>query len=85
MPESVTLSEILKQVGSDDLVQALRRVGRGEQLLDPRLTNQVFAKLREMRKRERAEAFANLSEQELRVLALVTEGKTTVRSGRHYT
>jgi DNA-binding NarL/FixJ family response regulator len=29
---------VLKQVGSDDLVQALRRVGRGERLLDARLS-----------------------------------------------
>ena len=72
---------VLKQVGSDDLVRALRRVGRGERLLDPRLTNQVFAKLRQMRERERAEAFADLSEQELRVLALVTEGKTNREIG----
>ncbi len=73
---------VLKQVGSDDLVRALRRVGRGERLLDPRLTNQVFAKLRQMRERERAEAFADLSEQELRVLALVTEGKTNREIGK---
>jgi two-component system response regulator DevR len=72
---------VLKQVGSDDLVQALRRVGRGERLLDPRLTDQVFAKLREMRERERAEAFARLSGQELRVLALVAEGKTNREIG----
>jgi DNA-binding NarL/FixJ family response regulator len=72
---------VLKQVGSDDLVQALRRVGRGEQLLDPHLTRQVFAKLRQMREHERAEAFAGLSEQELRVLALVTEGKTNREIG----
>jgi two-component system response regulator DevR len=72
---------VLKQVGSDDLVQALRRVGRGEQLLDPHLTKQVFAKLRKMREHERAEAFAGLSEQELRVLALVAEGKTNREIG----
>jgi two-component system response regulator DevR len=72
---------VLKQVGSDDLVQALRRVGRGERLLDPHLTKQVFAKLREMRERERAEAFAGLSEQEFRVLALVAEGKTNREIG----
>jgi two-component system response regulator DevR len=72
---------VLKQVGSDDLVRALRRVGRGERLLDPRLTDQVFAKLRQMRERERAEAFSDLSEQELRVLALVTEGKTNREIG----
>ena len=73
---------VLKQVGSDDLVRALRRVGSGERLLDPRLTNQVFAKLRQMRQRERAAAFADLSEQELRVLALVTEGKTNREIGK---
>ncbi len=73
---------VLKQVGSDDLVQALRRVGRGERLLDPRLTKQVFTKLREMRERERAEAFAGLSERELEVLALVTEGKTNREIGK---
>jgi DNA-binding NarL/FixJ family response regulator len=72
---------VLKQVGSNDLVQALRRVGRGERLLDPHLTDRVFAKLREMRERERAEAFAGLSEQELRVLALVAEGKTNREIG----
>jgi len=75
-------SYVLKQVGSDDLVRALRRVGRGERLLDPRLTNQVFAKLRQMRERERVEAFSDLSEQELRVLALVTEGKTNREIGK---
>ena len=73
---------VLKQVGSDDLVQALRRVGRGERMLDPHLTDQVFAKLREMRERERAEAFADLSEQELHVLALVAEGKTNREIGQ---
>lgn len=73
---------VLKQVGSDDLVQALRRVGRGERLLDPHLTDRVFAKLRQMRERERAAAFAGLSEQELRVLALVAEGKTNREIGK---
>ena len=73
---------VLKQVGSDDLVQALRRVGRGERMLDPHLTDQVFAKLRKMRERERAEAFADLTEQELYVLALVAEGKTNREIGK---
>lgn len=73
---------VLKQVGSDDLVQALRRVGRGERLLDPHLTDRVFAKLRQMRERERAAAFAGLTEQELRVLALVAEGKTNREIGK---
>jgi DNA-binding NarL/FixJ family response regulator len=50
---------VLKQVGSDDLVRALERVGRGESLLDPSVTDRVFAKIREARWQERANAFAN--------------------------
>jgi hypothetical protein len=42
-------------------------------LLDPRLTNQVFAKLREMREHKRAEAFVGFSEQELHILAAETK------------
>jgi DNA-binding NarL/FixJ family response regulator len=64
---------VLKQVGNDDLIQAVETVGRGEALLDPSVTNKVLAKLRET---TRSEAFADLTEQELNVLALVANGKT---------
>ncbi len=73
---------VLKQIGSDDLVRALERVGQGESLLDPALTDKVFAKVREARRRERGEAFAALSEQEVRILALVAEGRTNAQIGR---
>jgi DNA-binding NarL/FixJ family response regulator len=72
---------VLKQIGSDDLVQALQRVGRGENLLDPALTNRVFAKVREARRRERAQAFADLTAQEMQILALVAEGQTNREIG----
>jgi DNA-binding NarL/FixJ family response regulator len=72
---------VLKQIGSADLLQALERVGRGESLLDPALTNRVFAKMREVRRQERAHAFADLSNQELQILALVAEGKTNREIG----
>ena len=64
---------VLKQVGNDDLLRAIETVARGGALLDPSVTGQVLAKLRDS---TRSEAFANLTDQELKVLALITQGKT---------
>lgn len=67
---------VLKQIGSDALLRALESVARGESLLDPALMNKVFARLREAARKERGQAFANLTEQEVKILALVAEGLT---------
>jgi two-component system response regulator DevR len=67
---------VLKQIGSDDLVRALESIGRGESLLDPALTQKLFQRVRESSRRAEDEAFADLNEQELRILALVSQGKT---------
>ncbi len=67
---------VLKQIGSDDLIRAIETVGRGEALLDPAVTQKVFERVREAARQEVAAAFANLTEQELRVLELVAEGRT---------
>ena len=67
---------ILKQIGSDDLINALSAIGRGEALLDPALTQKVFKRVREASRKATDEAFATLSDQELRILALISEGKT---------
>lgn len=72
---------VLKQIGSDDLIRALERVGRGESLIDPSLTDRIFAKVREARRQERAHAFAGLSGQEMQILALIAEGKTNREIG----
>lgn len=64
---------VLKQVGNDDLIRAINTVAQGNASLDPGVTGQVLAKLRES---TRSEAFADLSERELNVLALITQGKT---------
>ena len=64
---------VLKQVGNDDLVRAIETIARGDAMLDPTVTGQVLAKLRDS---TRSEAFTNLTDQELRVLALITQGKT---------
>ncbi|MGD2026775.1 MAG: response regulator transcription factor [Anaerolineales bacterium] len=67
---------ILKQIGSDDLINALDAIGRGESLLDPALTQKVFKRVREASRKATDEAFATLSDQELRILNLISEGKT---------
>lgn len=64
---------VLKQVGNDDLVRAIETVARGEALLDPSITGQVLAKLRQA---TRVEAFSDLTDQELKVLALIAKGNT---------
>ena len=72
---------VLKQIGSDDLIRALERVGEGESLLDPSLTERVFSKMREVRHQERAHAFADLSTQEMQILSLIADGQTNPEIG----
>ena len=72
---------VLKQIGSDALIRALEQVGRGESLLDPSVTDRVFAKMREVRQQERAHAFADLSAQEMQILGRVVEGETNREIG----
>jgi two-component system response regulator DevR len=67
---------VLKQIGGDDLVSAIEAVGRGEALLDPSLTQRVFEEVRKAQREEEASAFAELTNQEMQVLQLVSEGKT---------
>lgn len=67
---------VLKQIGSDDLVRALEQVGRGESLLDPAVTQKVFQRVRQNARKAEDAAFGALTDQELHILSLVTEGMT---------
>ncbi len=67
---------VLKQIGSNELVTALEKIGRGESLVDSTLMQKVFARVREASRKAEDEAFADLSDQELKILALVSKGKT---------
>lgn len=71
---------VLKQVGNDDLVRAIETIARGEALLDPSITGRVLARLRDS---AHSEAFAGLSDQELKVLSLITQGKTNKEIASH--
>ncbi len=67
---------VLKQIGSGELVRALEIVGRGESLIDPVLMQKVLTRVRESARRVEQSVFSKLNEQELKILALVAEGKT---------
>lgn len=67
---------VLKQVGGGELLRAIEATARGESTLDPSLTQKVFSEVRRSIQREEAAAFADLTPQEMHVLALIAEGRT---------
>ena len=69
---------VLKQVRGTDLVDSVRRAGRGESLLDPALTARVVQRLRQP---EEPDELAGLTEQERRILDLIAEGMTNRQIG----
>jgi two-component system response regulator DevR len=69
---------VLKQVRGADLVDAVRRVGRGESLLDPAVTARV---LERMRRGGEPDELAQLTAQERKLLELIAEGLTNRQIG----
>jgi two-component system response regulator DevR len=72
---------VLKRIGDYDLVNAIERVSRGENILDPAMTATVFLEMRKVDDSQRAAAFSELTPQELAVLSLVVEGLTNRQIG----
>ncbi len=68
---------VLKQVRGSDIVEAVRRVGRGESILDPSLTTKVLERLRH----PPVDELAALTDQERRILDLIAEGMTNRQIG----
>ena len=65
---------VLKQVRGDDLLDGIRRVARGESLLDPSVTTRVLERLRNGP--EEDDLVAQLTPQERKLLDLLAEGLT---------
>jgi two-component system response regulator DevR len=65
---------VLKQVGSGDLLDDIRRAAAGQSLLDPDLTDRVLERLRAGPKED--PRLEQLTAQERRVLDLIAEGKS---------
>ena len=65
---------VLKRVKSDDLVENIRRVGQGESLLDPVMTDRLFERLRNGPKDD--PLLSKLTKQELVIVEHIAAGKT---------
>ncbi len=65
---------LLKQIRSSDLIDGIRRVAKGESLLDPAVTAKVLARLRSPEPED--ELISRLSAQERKILNYISEGMT---------
>ena len=64
---------LLKEVPSQEIVDAIRRVGAGQSLLDPTVTAGV---LERVRRGKEEDVLAQLTGQEQKILELIAEGQT---------
>jgi two-component system, NarL family, response regulator DevR len=71
---------VLKQIGSNDLVDTVRRVAAGQSLLDPAVTQRVLERVRAGNDHEPDE-LAQLTHQERKILELIAEGLTNRQIG----
>lgn len=67
---------VLKQIRGRDLVDAIRKVGAGNSLLDPGVTARVLERLRKASFEDRDPKIARLSSQEERILDMIGDGLT---------
>lgn len=67
---------ILKDIGSDNLVKAVRTVASGKPLLDPRLTDQTRIWIKNLSSSGDMSLPPSLSPQERRFLPMIAEGHT---------
>ena len=64
---------LLKEIRSQEIVDAIRRVGAGQSLLDPAVTAAV---LERVRRGKEDDPWSDLTSQEQKILELIAEGKT---------
>ena len=72
---------VLKQVGNEELLRAIRAAARGEALLDPSTTARLLSRVREAERRADEDAFRDLSDREMDVLIHLAKGKTNAEIG----
>lgn len=71
---------VLKQIGTQELVNAIRRVHNGESLLDPTVTGKILERVRSGTSAEGdgppIPGGESLTDQEQKILVLIAQGKT---------
>jgi DNA-binding NarL/FixJ family response regulator len=73
---------VLKQVDNAELLRAIEAAARGEALLDPATTARLLARVRETERKVEEDAFRELSDREMDVLAPLARGKTNAEIGQ---
>lgn len=72
---------VLKQVGNEELLRAIRAAARGEALLDPSTTARLLSRVREAERKAEEDAFREISDREMDVLIHLAKGKTNAEIG----
>jgi two-component system, NarL family, response regulator DevR len=72
---------VLKNVGNQELVRAIRAAMDGQTALDPQTTAKMVSRLRSLDSKVETDAFRDLSPREMDVLTLVAEGKSNKEIG----
>jgi DNA-binding NarL/FixJ family response regulator len=72
---------VLKQVGNEELLRAIRAAARGEALLDPSTTARLLSRVREAERKADEDAFRDLTDREMDVLVHLAKGKTNAEIG----
>jgi DNA-binding NarL/FixJ family response regulator len=73
---------VLKQVGNDELLRAIRSATQGQASLDPATTARLFNFVRSVEQKSEQERFKGLSPREMEVLAGIAHGRTNANIGR---
>jgi DNA-binding NarL/FixJ family response regulator len=73
---------VLKQVGNEELLRAVKAAAQGEALLDSSTTARLLSRVRETERKSEEDAFRDLSDRELDVLVQVARGKTNGEIGQ---
>ena len=73
---------VLKEVGGDELLQAVRAVGHGENLLDVDSAGDLLTRA-DLQQTAQDTPFSGLSPREMEVLALVSRGLSNREIGQH--
>jgi DNA-binding NarL/FixJ family response regulator len=73
---------VLKQVGNEELIRAIRAAAGGEAVLDPSTTARLLTRVRAVERKAEEDAFRDISDREMDVLLHLAKGKTNAEIGR---
>jgi len=73
---------VLKQVGNEELLRAIKAAFAGEMAFDTQTTSHMVQQFKKLEKVAEESVFADLSQRELQVMALVADGQSNKEIGK---